>query len=77
MIDSNAIDARWTLLLGLPVIAWLMLLARRRTQKLIARIQEVRMEMARSPQDPYLALSGLMAEPDEKKQGGRHGKRRD
>ena len=58
------LDPKWTLLLGLPVIAVLLALAWRRTRALVLRIREVREEMARSPQDPYLALAMLM---DEKK----------
>ena len=51
------LDPKWTLLLGLPVIAALLALAWRRTRALVLRIHEVREEMARNPQDPYLALA--------------------
>ena len=62
MIDPNDFDARWTLGLGVPVIAWLAVVAWRRTQVVVRRIQDVRAEMARHPQDPYQALAALMAE---------------
>ncbi len=58
------LDPKWTLLLGLPIIAALLVLAGRRTRALVIRIREVREEMARNPQDPYMALATLM---DEKK----------
>ncbi len=58
MIDPNSFDARWTLGLGVPVIAWLGCCrpgggSQRGCPK---RIQDVRVEMARHPQDPYQAL---------------------
>ena len=56
------LDPKWTLLLGLPIIAALLVLAGRRTRALVLRIREVREEMARSPQDPYRALAALMDE---------------
>lgn len=56
------LDPKWTLLLGLPIIAALLVLAGRRTRALVLRIREVREEMARSPQDPYQALATLMEE---------------
>ena len=65
------LDPKWTLLLGLPVIAALLALAWRRTRALVARIREVREEMARSPQDPYLALAMLMEEKKTKKRAGK------
>ena len=58
------LDPKWTLLIGLPIIAALLVLAGRRTRALVLRIRQVREEMARSPQDPYQALAMLM---DEKK----------
>ena len=75
MLDPNNFDARWTLLLGLPIIAWLAVTAWRRTQAVIKRIRDVREQMARHPQDPYQALAALMAEDeqpaDKKKEAGR------
>ncbi len=65
------LDPEWTLLLGLPVIAILLALAWRRTRALVVRIREVREEMARNPQDPYLALAALMDEKKAKKRMGR------
>ncbi len=65
------LDPRWTLLLGLPIIAILLALAWRRTRALVIRIREVREEMARNPQDPYLALAMLMDEKKAKKRAGR------
>ena len=62
MLDPFAFDARWTLLLGVPVIAVLLALAWRKTRALAARIRAVREEMARNPQDPYQMLASLMAE---------------
>jgi predicted DNA-binding protein len=53
------LDPTWTLLLGVPAIVALLVLAWRRTRALAARIREVREEMARNPQDPYLALAML------------------
>ena len=61
------LDAKWMLLLGLPIIAILLALAWRRTRALVLRIREVREEMARNPQDPYLALATLMDEKKAKK----------
>ena len=66
------LDPKWTLLLGLPVIAALLALAWRRTRSLVLQIREVREEMARNPQDPYSALATLM---DEKKPKERMKKR--
>jgi hypothetical protein len=66
------LDPKWTLLLGLPIIAALLALAWRRTRALVTRIREVREEMARNPQDPYLALAMLMEEKKTKKRAGRH-----
>ena len=88
MLDPNAFDSRWTLLVGLPVIAWLVVIAWRRTQAVATRIRDVRAEMARHPQDPYQSLAALMAEKQIGKpkrgkketgrtQGGADGKRRD
>lgn len=65
MPDPNTFDARWTLLVGLPIIAWLGTSAWQRSRAVAKRIRDVREEMARHPQDPYQALAGLMAE-DEK-----------
>ena len=62
MLDLTALDPRWTLALGLPIIALLLALAWRRARRLSARIQAVREEMARHPQDPYQALAQLMEE---------------
>jgi hypothetical protein len=64
MFDPNAYDSRWTLLVGLPIIAWLGVITWRRTQAVAARIREVRTEMARHPQDPYQSLAALMAEKE-------------
>ncbi|MGI4789315.1 MAG: hypothetical protein ACRYFS_10760 [Janthinobacterium lividum] len=77
MLDPNAFDARWTLLLGVPIIAWLIVIACRRTQAVVARIREVRAEMARNPQDPYASLAALMSEDQtKKKETGKHAGRR-
>lgn len=65
------LDPKWTLLLGLPIIAALLALAWRRTRALVTRIREVREEMARSPQDPYLALATLMEEKKAQKRARR------
>ena len=65
MLDPNTFDARWTLLLGLPIIVWLGATAWRRSRAVARRIRDVREEMARHPQDPYQALARLMAEEDE------------
>ncbi len=67
MLDPN-IDARWTLLIGVPVIAWLSVVAWRRTQAVVRHIRDVRVEMARHPQDPYQALAALMAEEEAQKE---------
>ena len=66
MFDPNTFDARWTLLIGLPIIGWLGVSAWRRSRAVAKRIRDVREEMARHPQDPYQALAGLMTD-DEKK----------
>ena len=66
------LDPKWTLLLGLPIIAALLALAWRRARALAARIREVREDMARNPQDPYLALAMLMEEKKTKKRAGKH-----
>ena len=68
MLDPNNFDARWTLLLGVPVIGWLSVVAWRRTQAVARRIRDVRVEMARHPQDPYQALAALMAEEEAQKE---------
>ncbi len=65
------LDPKWTLLLGLPIIAALLALAWRRARALAARIREVREDMARNPQDPYLALAMLMEEKKTKKRAGK------
>lgn len=62
MFDPFTFDSRWTLGLGLPLIAWLLVLIWRRTRAVKLRIREVREEMARSPQDPYMALAMLTEE---------------
>jgi len=62
MLDINTIDARWTLLIGLPIIALLVAIAVRRSRAVARRIREVKEDMARNPQNPYQALSELMAE---------------
>ena len=62
MLDPNTFDACWTLLVGLPVIAWLVATAVRRTRAVRTRIRDVREEMARHPQNPYQALAELMAD---------------
>ena len=62
MLDLNTFDARWTLLIGVPLIAWLGATAWRRSRAVAKRIQDVRLEMARHPQNPYQALAALMAE---------------
>jgi hypothetical protein len=71
----DMVDARWTLLVGVPIIVVLLGLAWRRTRALVARIREVREEMARSPQDPYQALSVLMEEKQGRERDKRGGKR--
>ncbi len=75
MLDPNTFDARWTLLIGLPIIGWLGATAWRRSQAVARRIREVRAEMALRPQDPYQALAVLLAEDenaaDKKKGAGR------
>ena len=83
MLDPNAFDARWTLLVGLPIIAWLVVIAWRRSRAVATRIRDVRAEMARHPQDPYQSLAALMAEENRenksrrKTRGGADGKRSD
>ncbi len=67
MLDPNTFDARWTLALGLPIIAWLGVAAWRRTQAVVTRIRDVKAEMARHPQDPYQSLAELMSEPEKRK----------
>ena len=64
MLDPNSFDARWTLLLGLPIIAWLGATAWRRSRAVAKRIRDVREDMARHPQDPYQALARLIAEEE-------------
>ena len=64
---KHVLDEKWTLLFGLPVIAVLLALAVRRARAVSQRIREVREEMARNPQDPYLALAQLMAETNERR----------
>ena len=64
MIDINTFDSRWTLLVGLPIIAMLVAMAVRRSHAVARRIREVREDMARSPQNPYQALSELIAEKE-------------
>lgn len=64
MFDINTFDARWTLLVGLPVIALLVAMAVRRSRAVARRIREVKEDMARNPQNPYQALSELMAEKE-------------
>ena len=71
MLDPNNFDARWTLLLGLPIIAWLGAAAWRRSRAVAERIRDVREEMARNPQDPYLALAQLIDEKQQRKAGKR------
>jgi len=68
---KHMLDPKWTLLLGLPIIAALLVLAARRTRALVTRIREVREEMARNPQNPYMALATLMEEKTTKKRAGR------
>jgi len=63
------LDLTWTLILGLPTIAILLVMVFRRARAVSQRIGEVREEMARNPQDPYRALAELMAE----KSGDKHG----
>ena len=74
MLDINTIDARLTLLVGLPIIALLAAMAVRRSRAVARRIREVREDMARNPQNPYQALSELMAEKEAttKKRSGRN-----
>ncbi len=76
MIDINTIDARWTLLVGLPVIALLLAMAVRRSRAVARRIREVKEDMARHPQNPYQALSELMAEQEAAKKNPRKDTRR-
>ena len=63
------LDPTWTLILGLPIIALLLVMVFRRARAVSIRISEVRADMARNPQDPYRALAELMAE----KSGDKHG----
>ncbi len=77
MFDINTIDARWTLLIGLPVIALLVAMAVRRSRAVARRIREVKEDMARNPQNPYLALSELMAEKEAAKKTRRKSWRKD
>lgn len=63
------LDPTWTLILGLPIIAILLVMVFRRARAVSQRIGEVREEMARNPQDPYRAMAELMA----KKSGDTHG----
>jgi hypothetical protein len=63
------LDPTWTLIIGLPIIALLLVMVFRRARAVSIRISEVREEMARNPQDPYRALAELMAE----KPGDKHG----
>jgi len=67
------LDPTWTLIIGLPLIAILLVMVWRRTQAVTARIREVQEEMARNPQDPYRALAELMAQ---EKTGQREGHER-
>ena len=67
---QSILDTPWTLLLGLPIIAALLVLTWKRTQALATRIRDVREEMARHPQDPYQALAQLMEEKNAKKRTG-------
>ena len=76
MLDPNNFDARWTLLIGLPIIAWLGSTAWRRSRAVAKRIRDVREEMARHPQDPYQALATLMAEEESQKNVGNNAGRR-
>ena len=76
MLDPNAYDYRWTLLAGLPIIAWLSVVAWRRTRALVTRIRDVRAEMARHPQDPYQSLAALMAEQEAAPKTGKNAGRR-
>ena len=64
MPDPNTFDARWTLALGLPIIAWLGVAAWRRTQAVVTRIRDVKADMALRPQDPYQSLAALMSEQE-------------
>ena len=66
MFDPNTFDARWTLLIGLPIIGWLGTSAWKRSRAVAKRIRDVREEMARHPQDPYQALAGLMTDDENK-----------
>ncbi len=65
------LDEKWTLLFGLPMIAILSVMAWRRAQAVTTRIREEREEMARNPQDPYLALAMLIEEKKPKPTRGR------
>lgn len=75
MLDPNNFDARLTLLIGVPVIVWLSVAAWRRTQAVARRIRDVRVEMARHPQDPYMALAALMAQEEAQQESGQTGRR--
>ena len=69
------LDPTWTLILGLPIIALLLVMVWRRAQAVTARIREVREEMARNPQDPYAALAELMTQ-EKSEQRSRTSRRR-
>lgn len=66
---KQMLDPTWTLIIGLPIIALLLVMVFRRARAVSIRIREVRAEMARNPQDPYRALAELMAEKPEGRNG--------
>ncbi len=63
----------WTLVVGVPVIAALLVVTVRRVRRLRRHIAEVRAEIARSPLPPFAQLSELLEE--QKNQERTRGKR--
>ena len=51
----------WMLIVGIPIIVWLLVRAVQRVQSLRERVADVQDEMARNPQSPYQALAELFA----------------
>ncbi len=62
-----------TLLIGTPIIIYLLVLIARRVRALRQRIVDVRLEMERNPQPPYAMLAELFEQSNqhsgEKKRG--------
>ncbi len=69
------IDEKWTLLFGIPIIVFLLVLAARRLRALSTRIAKVQEEQARNPLPPFAQLADLMAEQEAPK--ARRGKKTD